>query len=246
MPAPAYNRPSLIRKRLRNALRGYRLTVFIGCLLIAALATIGSVVAILADDSSASPEVCVTLDLATASTVRVSQGGGVGSGFLISESVLVTNEHVVSGATTVTLQFADGSTGTGAVIHSPSDFDVAVVHLHEPKPGLGLPWSLKPARRGQPVTFIGFPRGIRGAPVVREGLILSVDNPMFKGYYWLDFPAEPGNSGGPILNDCGHVIGIVTAGQRYAVELGFAIPATDARPHVEKLTANLPTPTPAP
>lgn len=147
------------------------------------------------------------------------QDSGVGSGVVISEEgVILTNLHVVQGAKRIQVTFADGVESEAVVIGVQPENDLAVIKAKR------LPDDLQPATLGssqnlQPgdeVVAVGFPFGI--GPSVSAGVVSglnrsfgSEDKTMMRGLIQADAAANPGNSGGPLINMAGEVVGIVTA-----------------------------------
>jgi S1-C subfamily serine protease len=147
------------------------------------------------------------------------QNTGVGSGVVISEEgVILTNLHVVQGAKRIQVTFADGTESEALVIGVQPENDLAVIKAKR------LPDDLQPATLGssqnlQPgdeVVAVGFPFGI--GPSVSAGVVSglnrsfgSEDKTMMRGLIQADAAANPGNSGGPLINMAGEVVGIVTA-----------------------------------
>ena len=165
------------------------------------------------------------------------QGTATGSGFLVDrEGTIVTNAHVVEGASSVTVQFAEGGKQIPAqVAGTDVDSDLAVLKISSgdvqgrPLP-LGSTGSLEV---GDPVIAIGNPYGY--TRTVTTGIVsalqrkiqapsgFSIDNVI-----QTDAAINPGNSGGPLLDADGNVIGInsqiATGGGQGSVGIGFAIP----------------------
>ena len=147
------------------------------------------------------------------------QNTGVGSGVVISEEgVILTNLHVVQGAKRIQVTFADGTESEALVIGVQPENDLAVIKAKR------LPDDLQPATLGssqnlQPgdeVVAVGFPFGI--GPSVSAGVVSGLNRSfgsegktMMRGLIQADAAANPGNSGGPLINMAGEVVGIVTA-----------------------------------
>jgi S1-C subfamily serine protease len=136
------------------------------------------------------------------------QNTGVGSGVVISEEgVILTNLHVVQGAKRIMVTFADGTESQALVIKAkrlPDDLQPAT---------LGSSQNLQP---GDEVVAVGFPFGI--GPSVSAGVVSGLNRSfgsegktMMRGLIQADAAANPGNSGGPLINMAGEVVGIVTA-----------------------------------
>jgi S1-C subfamily serine protease len=164
---------------------------------------------------------------ASPAVVRVGRSGGLGSGVLIREDgVLLTNAHVVGNATQVRVDLADGRRLTGRVLGRDASADVAVVKI----PGTGFPQvPLGDSDRlsvGQATIAIGNPLGLDRT--VTTGVVSAVNRSGFEmdGLIQTDAAINSGNSGGPLLDSRGRLIGINTAVLRGggANGLGFAIP----------------------
>ena len=144
---------------------------------------------------------------------------GVGSGVVISEDGLIlTNLHVVQGASSLRVTFADGLESPARVVSVQPDNDLAVLRAAQ------LPDDLQPAtlagsgqlQPGDEVVAVGFPFGI--GPSVSAGVVSGLnrefrteDRTLMRGLIQADAAANPGNSGGPLVNMAGEVVGIVTA-----------------------------------
>lgn len=163
---------------------------------------------------------------------------GAGSGIIISaDGKIMTNHHVIDGATKITVRLTDGKTFEATLIGSDEEADIAVISID---PGsekltaavLGNSDSL---RAGQSIMVIGNPLGTLGGSV-SAGIISATQRDIMteEGYRMrliqTDAGINPGNSGGGMFNLYGELVGVVNS--KYAdtdVEsLGFAIPVNDA------------------
>src|SRR3954452_14759042 len=165
---------------------------------------------------------------------------GVGSGFIIgTNGDIITNRHVVQGATKVTVTMNDGKEYTAQVVGKDAQTDVAVVRMDKP------PANLVVARLGDSdklevgewVVAVGSPLGLEQtvtAGIVsgkgRPGRHVQMSGTRVRGYIQTDAKINPGNSGGPLVNLEGEVVGVNTliqvgAGGAY----GFAIPVNEVR-----------------
>jgi S1-C subfamily serine protease len=156
---------------------------------------------------------------------------GTGSGFILSsDGSLVTNAHVVDGASTVQVTLKDGRTLEGRVVGTDPLTDVAVVKINAsdlPTVNLGSSQNLIP---GQWAIAIGNPLGLDNTVTV--GIISATGRSSSQvgvpdkrvNFIQTDAAINPGNSGGPLLNAAGEIIGINTAIRADAQGLGFAIP----------------------
>lgn len=163
---------------------------------------------------------------------------GRGSGVVLDEmGNILTSLHVVEDATEIEIVFADGTTSAATVAGKLGDKDIAVLKLSSPPPLLipailGSPAALNV---GDEAVVIGNPFGLRHT--VTSGVISGL-NRSFKlpntsepvgGLIQFDAAVNPGNSGGPLLNRDGEVVGIVTAlanptDQSVFIGIGFAVP----------------------
>lgn len=154
--------------------------------------------------------------------VSTPQGGGLGSGFVYdTEGHVITNFHVVDGATSVEVDFSSGFKARGTVIGVDKDSDIAVVKVDAPESELH-PLTLGNSANlqvGQTVIAIGNPFGLNGTMTVgivsALGRTQTSDHSIDGGGFFsaadiiqTDAAINPGNSGGPLLNTNGEVVGI--------------------------------------
>jgi serine protease Do len=166
--------------------------------------------------------------------VVVKSPAGLGSGFIVHEDgYLITNFHVIEGQKHFTVtQFVQEGAELKRVIHKKirivaldAFHDLAVLQIEDehaaPFPKVVL--SLDEPVYGESIFVIGNPAGLERT--VTEG-ILSHTGRLFEGslYLQLDASVNPGNSGGPLFNSHGQVIGVVNMGSRVMQGLNFAIP----------------------
>ncbi|MDG6094982.1 Do family serine endopeptidase [Acetobacter sp. AN02] len=165
-----------------------------------------------------------------------------GSGFIISaDGYLVTNNHVVKGATKVTATLDDGSTFPAKVIGRDPKTDLALLKLTSPRPfpyiDLGESDNVQP---GEWVVAVGNPYGLGGT--VTAGIISALgrdigDGP-YNSFFQVDAPINRGNSGGPLFTQDGKVIGVNTAiysPSGGSIGIGFAIPSDTVKDVVDQL-----------
>ncbi|MCX5948985.1 MAG: trypsin-like peptidase domain-containing protein [Cyanobacteria bacterium] len=173
----------------------------------------------------------------------IQQQQGQGSGFIIAaDGVVLTNAHVVEGANEVSVTLPDGRSFTGKVLGADPLTDVAVVKVvssNLPVAPLGDSSKVRP---GEWAIAIGNPLGLDNT--VTAGIISAIQrtNAVGEGqrvpYLQTDAAVNPGNSGGPLINDRGQVIGINTAiRQAPGAGLSFAIPINTARQIAEQILA---------
>ena len=175
---------------------------------------------------------------------------GAGSGFVLSpDGVIVTNNHVVDGATTITVTLADGRTLDARILGRDVNSDLAVLKID----AAGLP-AVKLGRSdalvvGDSVVAIGNALALDGGPTVTQGIVSAVDRTISAGegggrgtetlrhLLQTDAAINPGNSGGPLLNAAGEVVGINTAVAGDAQNIGFALAIDKALPIINTLKA---------
>ena len=168
---------------------------------------------------------------------------GTGSGFVITpDGYILTNSHVAASAREVRVIFVDGHKREATLIgHDPST-DLAVLRVN----ATGLPYATlidsSGLRVGQLVIALGNPLGFQST--VSTGVVSSLgralrsqDGRLIENIIQHTAPLNPGNSGGPLLDSRGRVIGINTAIIAQAQGIGFSIPASTARSVVPQLLA---------
>ncbi len=166
----------------------------------------------------------------------------LGSGVIIDAAgLIVTNEHVIRGASAIHVVLADGRQLDADVIGSDADNDLAVlkVQAKAPLPAAKLGTSAD-LMIGEKVIAIGSPFGLKKTVTVgvvsATGRSVKADNRVFNDFVQTDASINPGNSGGPLLNIDGEIIGINSAIFASAQGIGFAIPADKVRRIVGELT----------
>ncbi len=165
--------------------------------------------------------------------------GGLGAGVIINaDGMILTATHVVSGAKVITVTFADGTSSAASVESAEPERDIAVLRPDR-KPEVVVPAVMGGGVKvGDEAYVIGHPLGLgdsMSAGVI-SGLGRSVpteDGTVLTGLIQFDAAVNPGNSGGPLLNRNGQVVGIVTAlanpsKQGFFVGIGFAVPIDEA------------------
>ncbi len=168
----------------------------------------------------------------------------LGSGFIIDPSgLIVTNNHVIANAEQITVTLSDDTTLQAKVVGRDSVTDLALVKVEPKAPLTAANWgdSTK-AAVGDWVLAIGNPFGLGGT--VTAGIISATARDIHAGPYddflQTDASINRGNSGGPMFNLAGEVIGINTAifsPSGGSIGIGFAIPAAFARPIIDQLKA---------
>jgi len=172
---------------------------------------------------------------------------GTGSGFLLNpDGQILTNNHVVQGASQLTVKLADQKEYKAKVLGTDPRSDLALIQIN---PGRKLP-SLRLGDSdtlvvGQKVLAIGNPFGFEGT--LTTGVVSSLsrsiqteENRRLEGMIQTDAAINPGNSGGPLLDSHGNVIGINTAiyGSQGNIGIGFATPINRAKAMLEEFQKN--------
>lgn len=163
---------------------------------------------------------------------------GLGSGVVIdSLGNILTSLHVVENATEIKLTFADGSQSAAVMVGEQPENDIAILQAEQPPAQLipavlGNPFGM---RVGDEAFVVGNPFGLYSS--MSAGVVSGFDRSFqipdheieLQGLIQIDAAVNPGNSGGPLLNRSGYVVGIVTGivnptEQNFFVGIGFAVP----------------------
>ncbi len=171
--------------------------------------------------------------------VRIETDLGSGSGFLISDDgYILTNNHVVSDAEEITVYLEDGTDYEAEVIGRDLVRDIAVIKIDaEDLPYLEFGDPIEVAL-GESVVVLGYPLGDEDVSIT-SGIVSKVDFDDGRNISWIqtDSAVNPGNSGGPMLNMQGQVVGVVAAKMvGVSVEgIGFAISANTVNTYLSRL-----------
>lgn len=196
--------------------------------------------------STSGLDVAAVLDAVEGAVADIQATGrrqaGQGTGIVFSAGGLVlTNAHVVDGATDVTVTTTgDRQPRRASVVGTDPDNDIAVLRLENTE-GLIVAQLGRSAETevGDDVVAIGNALGLRGDPSVTRGIVSALDRSIgeLTGLLQTDAAINSGNSGGPLVNAAGQVIGINTAiaVQSNAQNIGFAIPIDRAKAIAERL-----------
>ncbi len=168
---------------------------------------------------------------------------GLGSGFIISQDgIIVTNNHVIEGADEITVILSDETEYTAELLGRDPKADIAVLKINPDKTNLtAVEWGDSDSMRvGDWTIAIGNPLGLGGT--VTAGILSAISRDIGGGPYvkflQTDASINRGNSGGPLFNLNGKVIGINTAIVSQtggSIGLGFAIPSNSAKKIVQQL-----------
>ena len=166
----------------------------------------------------------------------------MGSGFIIDpKGLIVTNNHVIADAVSIQVHMQDGTLLKAELVGHDAKTDIAVIRV---KPDKDLPFvqfgDSDKARIGQWVIAIGNPFGLGGS--VSLGIVSAkardINSGPYDNYLQTDAAINKGNSGGPLFDLEGHVIGVNTAifsPTGGSVGIGFSVPANEAKPVAEQL-----------
>ena len=218
----------------------------IKCLLTAAVAVL-AILATLACGGAATPSPESPTDItenALPSVVQIITDSGSGTGFIVSEDgLVVTNKHVVEDERRVAIRLATGEEYRGNVTQRHSALDLAYIEIDSTRNFTPLVLGDSGGVRvSQSVIAIGYPLSeeLGLEPTVSRGIISA----MRDDYLQTDASLNPGNSGGPLLDANGNVIGVITARMessetgRPITGIGFAIPVNAVRQDLGGLAAS--------
>jgi serine protease Do len=191
--------------------------------------------------SSTSPPPSPTMDFATifareqSGVVRIEtvscSEAGIGTGFLLSPTLVATVNHVIAQSVVVSLIAGDQRT-TGTVIGADPSRDLALVQATEPIRGYHFRFATQTPSIGDQVAAIGFPIGdpitLTHGDVSGLNRNITVGGTSLTGLVETDADINPGNSGGPLLAGDGRVVGLMDAINTQANGIAYAIPATQA------------------
>jgi serine protease Do len=173
---------------------------------------------------------------------RQRKSNSLGSGFVVDPSgVVITNNHVIADANEVTVIFADGQKLKGDLVGKDEKVDVAVLRVKPDKPLKAVKFGdSEKVRVGDWVVAVGNPFGLGGT--VTAGVISArhrnIESGPYDNYFQTDAAINKGNSGGPLFNMAGEVIGINTAilsPSGGSIGIGFATPAATVVPVIDQL-----------
>jgi S1-C subfamily serine protease len=179
--------------------------------------------------------------------------GGVGTGIIVDESgYILTNSHVVmdGDVDTITVLLPDGRDVQGDVLWNERVLDLAIVKVDASNLIAAELGDSDEINIGSYVAAIGNPMGLDFRSSVSQGVVSGLDRAIvassgtagetpvqMEGLIQVDAAINNGNSGGPLVNSLGRVIGINTARNQYGEGMGFAIPINTAKPIVDSVKA---------
>ena len=168
---------------------------------------------------------------------------GLGSGVIVdARGYIVTNHHVIEDAEQIKVTLPDERVFVARLIGTDPVTDLAVLKVDGAKLPVATLGDSSRLRVGEPVVAIGNPLWIEGGPTVTAGVVSGLERtleqpglPMLHHLIQTDAAINDGNSGGPLVNQAGQVIGINTAIIPSAHGIGFAIPVATVRPVLRDL-----------
>ena len=170
---------------------------------------------------------------------------GYGSGVIYDKSgLIVTNNHVVDGASEIIVSLADGRSAQGKVLGTDAATDLAVVKIDLDNLPVAEFGDSSTVQVGEPAIAIGNPLGMEFRGSVTVGIISALNRSVEIGekkftLFQTDAAINPGNSGGALVNADGEIIGINSAkiGVSNVEGMGFAIPINNVKPIIKELSA---------
>lgn len=187
--------------------------------------------------ASASSDFSGVIENAVESVATIRTDTSQGTGFFISDKgYLITNYHVVEGASAAGVFTYDGENHRVSLIGYNEDMDLALLKINSTYPELELGNS-EDINIGEKVVAIGNPLGLQFS--VSEGIVSAIDRPGPNGeevYIQTDAALNPGNSGGPLINKEGEAIGINNFKINSGESLGFALEANRIKIEVNKIS----------
>ncbi len=167
-------------------------------------------------------------------TGRDGKRQGLGTGFVVdADGLIATNLHVIGEARPIRVEFADGRKFDVVSVHATQrSHDLAVLRIEAkdlPALPLGKSAAVKPGRR---IAVVGNPRGLTGSVV--EGVVSARREVDGKPMLQIAVPIEQGNSGGPVVDATGSVLGVVTLKSLVTRNLGFAVEIDALRPLLDE------------
>ena len=168
----------------------------------------------------------------------VTSGNSLGSGFAVGENCIITNAHVLDNPNDIVLTTYAGETHTAYLVGHDQDKDIAVLGVKDAKFTPLTVANYKTLNTGDDVYAIGAPKSM--AYTLTKGVISAKEREIGKyKYIQTDAAINEGNSGGPLLNDEGNVIGVNTLKMSNSEGIGLAIPMTVVSDFLKSLNIEL-------
>ena len=191
------------------------------------------------------------IEHARTGVVRITGSSTYGSGFVVdSDGHILTNAHVIDGSTRLTVVLDDGTRLIARVVGTDPMRDIALIKVEPRQRQLTVLPLVRQTREGEEVVALGYPLG-GGNLTVTKGIVSALVTRGSLAYIQTDAALNPGNSGGPLLNSRGEVVGMNTSvlredGGDETEGIGFAIKSDTLRLSLSLLKTGLyPAPTPS-
>ncbi len=185
----------------------------------------------------------------TSSPFGVEPAEGAGSGVMVSsDGLILTNNHVIEGATEITVRFSNKTERKAIFVDSDPENDLAVLKLENASGVVPVTFGeSKSVEVGEGVVAIGNALALEGGPTVTSGIVSAVGRSIdtdtgvtLSGLIQTDAAINRGNSGGPLVNHDGQVIGINTAIAANTNSIGFAVPIDRAKVLIKAVQSGTP------
>ena len=184
-------------------------------------------------------------------TVECAGDPYMGSGFVVGKNLVMTAAHVVDGVRDVSVRTENGDITTAEIVALDLSEDAALVRTDEALPGAPMVLEEEPLRQGAELAALGYPLQATSVKIARgiiSGLNDSVDYGDFTvdNVFTTDAATNPGNSGGPVVNREGQVIGLVSGGRNWTDDtenrnpvqgVNYMVPVTELAPRLDRWKA---------
>lgn len=170
---------------------------------------------------------------------KINTGSGSGTGFYLrNHNVIVTNFHVIEGSKRVSIEDQEKNRYLAHVVFGNPHTDIAFLRADKPTFDGAVQFDeIKPVENRDKVWVIGYPFGM---PYTETEGIVSNNNQLMDGRHFIQIDAavNPGNSGGPVVDGDGNLLGVTTAKFNNADNMGFAIPTNIVQEELDSLKLN--------
>ena len=170
---------------------------------------------------------------------KINTASGSGSGFYLkAQNIFVTNYHVIEGNKNVAIESQLQDRYQAKVVYVNPDADIALLRCESHTPSFNIPFdSIQEVHSRDKVFVLGFPFGM--PYTITEGIVSNEKQLLDgKNFIQTDAAVNPGNSGGPVVNADGLLIGVTTAKFTEADNVGFAIPAKIVQEELDSFAQN--------
>ena len=200
------------------------------------------------------PDIADVVERIRKGVVQILGSTGSGSGFIIdSDGFILTNEHVVSGQSSLIVVLDGGTRLSARIISTDASRDIALLKVETTRQLTVLKFATN-VREGEEVVALGHPLNLGSSMTVTKGIISAFRSTNGISFIQTDAAINPGNSGGPLLNVQGEVVGMNTSAQReiegieYTAQgIGFAIRYDTLTSRITAMrSGNIPIATPTP